>query len=181
MSSSNDASNPAGEGYRSVENTIDRIKDLENNAKKIDEKLKNLSQISEQTNLLALNAAIEAARAGEAGKGFAVVADEVRKLADSSKQFTESISDLNEEMKQNVLKSITVSESTKLKIKEIKGKVEISNKEIMGVSKAIEELSTSISEIEIGVQNISKASSEIEEKTVEQTETINTNNKILIS
>ncbi len=179
MSSSNDASNTAGEGYRLVENTIDRIKDLENNAKKIDEKLKNLSQISEQTNLLALNAAIEAARAGEAGKGFAVVADEVRKLADSSKQFTESISDLNEEMKQNVLKSITVSESTKLKIKEIKGKVEISNKEIMGVSKAIEELSTSISEIEIGVQNISKASSEIEEKTVEQTETINTNNKIL--
>ena len=177
---SSDAYNSAEEGYKLVENTIDRIKDLENNAKKIDEKLKNLSQISEQTNLLALNAAIEAARAGDAGKGFAVVADEVRKLADSSKEFTESIYNLNEEMKKSVIKSTNVSESTKQKIKEIKGKVEISNKEIMSVSQAIEELSTAMNEIESGVQNISRSSSEIEEKAMEQTEIIDKNEKVLI-
>jgi methyl-accepting chemotaxis protein len=177
---SSDAYNSAEEGYKLVENTIDRIKDLENNAKKIDEKLKNLSQISEQTNLLALNAAIEAARAGDAGKGFAVVADEVRKLADSSKEFTESIYNLNEEMKKSVVKSTNVSESTKQKIKEIKGKVEISNKEIMSVSQAIEELSTAMNEIESGVQNISSSSSEIEEKAMEQTEIIDKNEKVLI-
>jgi len=177
---SSDAYNSAEEGYKLVENTIDRIKDLENNAKKIDEKLKNLSQISEQTNLLALNAAIEAARAGDAGKGFAVVADEVRKLADSSKEFTESIYNLNEEMKKSVVKSTNVSESTKQKIKEIKGKVEISNKEIMSVSQAIEELSTAMNEIESGVQDISSSSSEIEEKAMEQTEIIDKNEKVLI-
>lgn len=179
MSLSNNAYQSAEDGYELVEKTMEGINSLEKNAKKIDEKLKNLHQISEQTNLLALNAAIEAARAGEAGKGFAVVAEEVRKLADGSKEFTESIYVLNEEMKKNVLNSTSLSEKTKQKIREIKERVEISNQEIMNVSKAVEEQSTAMNEIEAGTQDMATASAEIEERVLEQSEIINRTEEIL--
>ncbi|MBN1467838.1 MAG: HAMP domain-containing protein [Fusobacteriaceae bacterium] len=172
MELSKEAYNSAEEGYILVENTILGIKKLEEDAKQIDEVLKSLSKISEQTNLLALNAAIEAARAGESGKGFAVVADEVRKLAESSKAFTENISKLNEQMRKNVIVNSELSIKTQEKIKEVKEKVSVSHKEIVNVSKAVEEQSLALNEIEIGVQTLSNASTDIEEKTIIQTEII---------
>lgn len=80
-----------------INHLSETFENLSNKIEEMSQFLKNIVDISEQTNLLALNASIEAARAGEAGAGFAVVAEEIRKLAETTNQITDKITDnLNE-------------------------------------------------------------------------------------
>src|SRR2546425_9252597 len=131
----------------SVQATAKKIKSLGDRSLEISEIINVINDITEQTNLLALNAAIEAARAGEAGRGFAVVADEVRKLAEGSARSAQEISALTREILEGAKKAVTSSESGAVEVGEGREMVLNFGQTFRQIVGTVEEINSMVKEI----------------------------------
>lgn len=123
------------------------IIEMSNNYKDIEIILNAILEISKQTHLLSLNASIEAAKAGDAGKGFSVVAKEINILSDRTKEATTNIS--------NIIKKINNStKNTTTNINKVINAIEIQNKKIYKTNKVFEDIYNSITNLSLNIESI---------------------------
>jgi len=152
----------------SVGKSADKVRNLGSQSERIGVVVEVIEDIADQTNLLALNAAIEAARAGEHGRGFAVVADEVRKLAEKTVKATKEIADIvlsiQEEGREAVEsmelgskaidKGTNLSEKMGFAIGEIETNATLASDQVNMIAASMEELSASIVEMASNMEQI---------------------------
>lgn len=165
--------NAAVEQMELIEKTVSDsamvVTNLGEQSKEIGQIVDTISGIAGQTNLLALNAAIEAARAGEQGRGFAVVADEVRKLAEQSQEATKQIANLIGEIQTETDKAVVAMSKGAHEVKagsEVVNNAGLAFNEIVAlvdeVSSQIREISAAIEQMAVGSQQIEKSIRDID-------------------
>lgn len=151
-------SDVADEGKKKIDETSSAFKKVVVQIQTIQEMADTIKGIASQTNLLSMNAAIEAAHAGDAGKGFAVVADEIRKLAETSASSSSNITKMIKEIIASVDTADTNVDATSMAFDSILN-------EIVDTVNAFSEIEASVSELTIGGQQVLEASNQINEVT----------------
>ncbi len=143
----NNLTSLAKNGETDMKKTVTSIEDIAKSATVIFDMIKVIKNVSEQTNLLAMNAAIEAAHAGEYGKGFAVVADEIRKLAETTGNNSKDISSSLKSILEKINSTSSMTKNTGITITDIiKGIIDISN--------SMNEMTNGMKELSIGSNQI---------------------------
>ncbi|MDZ5472811.1 methyl-accepting chemotaxis protein [Bacillus sp. 31A1R] len=144
--------------HEKVTQTAEVVTDLGTRSAEIGQIVTLISSIASQTNLLALNAAIEAARAGEHGKGFAVVADEVRKLAEQSETATRQITDLIHHIQHDTQKAVIVMNEGTEAVGEGISLAKNAGDSFKEILQAVENVSKQAQEVSAAVQQVNAGS-----------------------
>lgn len=164
------------EGYRILKSLVEQsainekatvqvhqiIRQNNDSAEKIEHASGMIQNIADQTNLLALNAAIEAARAGEAGRGFSVVAEEIRKLAEQSNSFTKEIKDIIIELKDNSFSAVQTTEEMIHLVKDQVKSVDETEEKFRLIANAITETKNSMEKLLLSSEALDANKDEIQ-------------------
>lgn len=141
-----EVSRKALQAGQSMNNAAEAIGNIEKSSEQMAAAVELITEIADQTNLLALNAAIEAARAGEHGKGFAVVADEVRQLAERSALSAKEIGNLIKDSRNQVQNGVAVSREAEEQIKEIVKQIGTIAIQLQSIANASQEQASAMEE-----------------------------------
>jgi methyl-accepting chemotaxis protein len=137
----------AEEGGRIQQESGNRVREIVEQSQALQEANKIIAAISAQTNLLAMNAAIEAAHAGEAGRGFSVVADEIRKLAENSSAESKKIGAELKQISEYIDLIVKDAESSRVAFTEVSNRVSETEKLVLEVDNAIREQKTGAGQV----------------------------------
>ncbi|MGF7243944.1 methyl-accepting chemotaxis protein [Pseudomonas oryzihabitans] len=156
-----------------VEEASLKVQAMQTDAQRITNVLAVIGEIAGQTNLLALNAAIEAARAGEQGRGFAVVADEVRALAGRTQQSTAEINEMLSRLQQGVSSAVAAMEVTKASCQSAAAKTQEVNDGLDGMSGSVVRITDLSTQIAAAAEEQSAVAGEINQNMVAVRDIVN--------
>ena len=151
----------ANVGFTKQENVNERILQIENQSQMLQEANSAISSIASQTNLLAMNAAIEAAHAGEAGKGFAVVADEIRKLSETSSAQSKKIGEQLNNIRSSISDVVSSSGEASNALTEVSAKIKETDQLVIQIHSAMEEQNEGSKQIVDALRNLNSSTVEV--------------------